>query len=146
MPRFQPAVSDRIVLGLFLAAAVGATAVYMVVGPTWQPGAPPQAHWCKDGETPAYHFGFAELAVHLGAVMGDPTECEHGDDWTSNTSQVTTTGVAVYQWCTNTPIFTREQDHWALTPGGIQHWSGDAGPPRPPSMVRAPDFRAPCAT
>jgi hypothetical protein len=146
MPRFQPAWSDRIVLGLLLAAAVGATAVYLVAGPTWQPGAPPQAHWCKESETPSFHFGFADLASQLGAVMGEPTECEHGDDWTSNTSQITTTGIAVYQWCTNTPIFTHEQEHWALMPGGMQHWSGDAGPPRPPPMVRAPDLRAPCST
>jgi hypothetical protein len=144
MPRFQPALSDRIILELFLAAALGTTVVYLMVGPVWRPGAARQGQWCREGELPEFHFGFADLAARLGPVMGDPTECEHGDDWTTNTSQTTTTGVAVYQWCTNTPIFTRGQDHWALMPGGMQHWSGDAGPPRPPPRVRVADLRHPC--
>jgi hypothetical protein len=144
MPRFQAAFSDRIILELLLAATLGATAVYLSVAPTWRPGAPPQAHWCHEGELAEFHFGFAELAAQLGPVMGNPTECEHGDDWSSNTLQATSTGVATYQWCTNTPVFTSGHDHWALMPGGMQHWSGDAGPPRPPPRVRVADLRHPC--
>jgi hypothetical protein len=144
MPRFQPALSDRIILELLLAATLAVTAVYLTVGPTWHPGAPLQGHWCREDEVARFHFGFADLAAQLGPIMGDPTECEHGDEWTSNTSQITTTGIAEYQWCTNTPVFTREQDHWALMLGGMQHWSGDAGPPRPPPRVRVPDLRHPC--
>jgi hypothetical protein len=144
MPRFQPASNERIVLELLVAATLSISAIYLVVDSTWRPGAPPQAHWCKEGEAPAFHFGFADLAARLGGVMGDATECEHGDDWSNNTSQITTTGVATYQWCTNTPMFTRGQEHWALMPGGVQGWSGDAGPPSPPPMVRQPDLRHPC--
>jgi hypothetical protein len=144
MPRFQPAISDRIILELVLAAALGTTAIYLLLAPNWRPGAAPQAHWCRDGEVAQFHFGFADLAAQLGSVMGDPTECEHGEDWTSNTSQITTTGIAQYDWCTNTPVFTSGNDHWSLITDGLQHWSGDAGPPRPPPRVRVPDLRHPC--
>jgi len=50
--------------------------------------------------------------------MGVPIECEHGDDSSSNTLQTTTTGIALYFWCTNTPSFTRGQEHWMLTRDG----------------------------
>ena len=144
MQQFQHAASDRIVLGLLVAVLLAVTAFYVRERPSWWLGAQPRAHWCKEGETPAFHFGFAELAAQLGGTMGEPTECEHGEDWSTDTRQATTTGVAVYRWCTNTPAFIRGQERWALMPDGMQHWSGDAGPPRPFALVRVPDLRHPC--
>jgi len=110
----------------------------------WRPDALHQAPWCPVGEVPAFHFGFSSLAQSLGNEMGAPLECEHGDDSSENTLQATTTGIAVYYWCTNTPSFTRGQDHWVLTPQGVEHWTGDANPPRALPVVRPPDLRHLC--
>jgi hypothetical protein len=131
-------------LGLLLIFLLGATALSLGAGPLWQPGAPPRAPWCREGQVPQFQFGFAELSRQLGDVMGRPTECEHGDDWTTDTRQATTTGVAVYAWCTNTPTFTRGSDHWTLTPQGVLHWT-DGNPPPPQPIVRVPDLRQPCS-
>jgi hypothetical protein len=133
-------------LGLVLASAVllGLVAANAAVNPIWQSNEPPHAPWCPPDVTPAFQFGFAELARQLAGVMGEPTECEHGSDWTGDTRQQTTTGVAVYRWCTNTPSFTREQEVWMLTPGGMQYWTGQGDPPPAQLVVRAPDVRRPC--
>jgi hypothetical protein len=144
MLKFQPASSDHVTFGGLIAALLGVTAIYLSAGPITRPSAVPRAHWCTEGEAPSFQFGFADLAARLRPIMGEPIECEHGDDWTSDTRQTTTTGVATYQWCTNTPAFTRGQEHWALMPEGLQHWSGDGGPAHPPPMVRVPDLRHPC--
>jgi len=102
------------------------------------------APWCSPGQTPAFAFGFAELADDLGPVMGQPIECEHGEaQSTSLTLQQTTTGMALYQWCLNVSTFTRGPDHWTLLPGGLVHWS-DGDPPPEVAVVRAPDLRSPC--
>ena len=77
--------------------------------------------------------------------MGQAVECEHGDDATGNDLQVTTMGVAVYSWCTNTSSFISADggDHWALVPSGLTHWtSNETGPGLP--IVREPDLRHPC--
>jgi hypothetical protein len=102
------------------------------------------APWCLPGQEPGFAFGFAALAQQLGSTMGEPIECEHGEGGSSNTAQATTTGIALYDWCTNTPRFERGQDHWMLTPGGIEHWSGSSDPPDPLPIVRAPDLRNLC--
>jgi hypothetical protein len=77
--------------------------------------------------------------------MGDPTECEHGDAWTTDTRQETTTGAAVYRWCTNTPTFTRGREHWMLTSNDVEHWTDEGPPPPPQPVVRVPDLRQPCS-
>jgi hypothetical protein len=139
-----PGTLDR--LGLVLASAVllALVAARIEASPIWQSNAPPHAPWCPTGVTPAFQFGFAELARHLGRVMGEPTECEHGDDWTGDTRQQTTTGMAVYHWCTNTPTFTRGREVWMLVPGGVQYWAGEGDRPAAQPLVRVPDFRRPC--
>ena len=93
-----------------------------------------------------FRFGFAELAQQIGAAMGTPVECEHGDDASENTSQKTTTGVAVYEWCTNTPGFASGDQHWMLTPQGLEHWTGAIEEPALMPVVRAPDLRHLCLT
>lgn len=136
--------AESFALGLLLLALLGVTAISLATAPIWQPGAAPRAHWCLPGQKPEFHFGFAELAGELGDTVGQPTECEHGDTSTRDTRQETTTGVAIYRWCTNTPSFTRGREHWLLTSTGLEYWT-DAGPPPPPqSVVRGIDFRQPC--
>ena len=105
-----------------------------------------EAPWCGPGEVPAFHFGFSALAQQIGNVMGVPIECEHGDESSDGTQQLTSTGLASYDWCTNTPEFSRNQDHWALTPTGLLEWTGDATPPNPLPIVRVPDLRELCPT
>jgi hypothetical protein len=139
-----PQLLDGLALAVVLVALLGVTAVSIATSPIWQPGAPPEAPWCLPGQTPAFSFGFAELSQQLGSIMGQPTECEHGDGATDDTIQQTTTGLAVYRWCNNTPTFSREQEHWMLMPGGAAYWTGQDIPPRPPPIVRMPDLRHPC--
>jgi hypothetical protein len=130
-----------------LVLALLAISVGNVLGsPALKPGSPPAAPWCGTGEVPTFQFGFSALAQQLGTAMGVPTECEHGDESSEDTLQATTTGVAVYDWCTNTPSFTSGQDHWILTPHGLEHWTGDIGAPPPLPVVRAPDLRNLCLT
>src|SRR5262249_26242387 len=87
----------------FLAIAT----LYLGTSTTYKPFAPPHRPWCRVGELPSFHFGFAELAAAIGSDAGQPVECEHGVEQTPDTTQATTTGVLTCSWCTNTPIFTR---------------------------------------
>ena len=65
---------------------------------------------------------------------------------TGETYQKTTTGMAVYRVCTNTPFFTRDGELWALTALGLLHWDGRGRDPTLalPRTIR-PDLRRPCA-
>jgi hypothetical protein len=128
-----------------LAGLLGVSAISVGTSSLWHPGTPPVAAYCLPVEAPSFHFGFAQLRNVLGEVMGQPTDCEHGDGITDDTYQTTTTGLAVYHWCTNTPTFGRGQDHWMLIPNGVEYWAGQTGPPQPVPIVRAPDLRHPCA-
>ena len=85
--------------------------------------------------------------------MGEPIECEHSTLDSPDVFQRTTTGQARFDWCTNTPSFSRAggegdegQEHWMLGPNGIEHWTGTADAPRPLPSVRTPDLRSPCPT
>jgi hypothetical protein len=137
---------DSLALGLLVIALLGVTAIGLAAGPTWQPGTPVRAPWCQNGQIPRFEFGFGALARHLGDVMGEPTECEHGEAWTTDTRQETTTGVAVYRWCTNTPTFTRGQEHWMMTSNGVEHWTDGGPPPAVQPVVREPNLRQPCSS
>jgi hypothetical protein len=141
-------VSRRTRDGVALTAALlvlgAVTALSLAKGPTWSPTSAPQARWCLPGQTPKFAFGFADLSQHLGSIMGEATECEHGEVGSDNSLQETTTGLAVYDWCTNTPTFVRGQDHWMLVPNGVANWSDRDSPPEPRPTVRKPDLRHPC--
>jgi hypothetical protein len=134
--------------GLGLGIVIGTLLVISLANPPanefWKAGTAPHAPWCAVGELPTFQFGFGDLAQAIGSAMGVPTECEHGEESSSDTLQATTTGVAVYSWCTNTPGFTRGQEHWMLTPEGLEHWTGGADPARPQPVVRTPDLRHLC--
>ena len=105
-----------------------------------------RAPFCGPGEVPAFGFGFAALSDLLGEQMGRPLECEHPDIATGDVLQKTTTGLAVYRWCTNTPTFAAGPEHWALTPDGPVRWTGpSAEPPVQLRPVQPSALRRPCA-
>ena len=139
-----PQALDALILAALLVALLGVSAISLATSPIWRPGAPPDPPFCPPGQVPGFSFGFYELSQQLGGIIGQPTECEHGVGGTGDTVQRTTTGEAVYRWCTNTPTFTRGQEHWMLVPGGVEYWTGEDTPPQLPPVVRMPDLRHPC--
>ena len=133
---------DELALVAALLGSAALTLASFAGAPQLLPAAGP-APWCLPNQAPTFSFGFAELDQDLGAVMGQPIECEHGVPSSGDTLQRTTTGVAMYQWCLNTSTFTRGSDHWTGLPDGIVHWT-DADPPPEVPIVRVPDLRSPC--
>jgi len=85
--------------------------------------------------SPRFVHGAASLKAALGAPMGEPVECERVIDPAGNTEQTTTTGLAYYRAQSNTAAFTNGFEHWALTPTGLVHWTGDEVEP-PPNAER----------
>ena len=73
--------------------------------------------------------GFAALKLQIGAVMGDPLECERAIHPSGDTRQLTSTGLAYYRNGVNIPSFVDGLDHWALTERGLVHWIGDVVDP-----------------
>jgi hypothetical protein len=139
----RPRRADALVICACLLALAALTITGLATTPTWRPGTQ-AAPWCEPGQRPAFAFGFAALAQQLGSTMGDATECEHGLVGSNDSFQKTTTGLAEYDWCTNTPTFRHGQDRWALTPAGVLHWSAaDSALPSQPT-VRDSDLRHPC--
>jgi hypothetical protein len=105
--------------------------------PTPEVVAPPAGPaGCRPGEQPAFAFGFAALKERVGTAMGTPSSCEYGDpNGSGDTLQNTSTGLAFYRKSTNTPTFTNGFEHWALTPAGLVHWTGDSIDPTPGAEV-----------
>jgi hypothetical protein len=81
--------------------------------------------------SPRFVQGMAALKAGVGAGMGEPLECERVVDEAGDTEQKTTTGLAYYRARSNISAFTNGWDHWALTPAGIVHWTGDDLDPPP---------------
>ena len=136
--------SDGLGLAIVLGILLVISLANVPASEFWKSDGPLHAPWCAVGEVPRFQFGFGDLARAIGSEMGVPTECEHGEESSSDTLQATTTGVAVYSWCTNTPGFTRGQEHWMLTHDGLEHWTGSVDPPRMHPIVRTPDLRHLC--
>jgi len=80
---------------------------------------------------PRFVHGTAALKAGIGAAMGEPVDCERVVDAAGDTEQRTTTGLAYYRAHSNIAAFTNGWDHWALTPEGIVHWTGDDLQPPP---------------
>jgi hypothetical protein len=136
---------EQLGLGLACIAMLALTLVGLPRQQLWTVAGPPHAPWCLRDQSPSFEFGFAALAQATNGVMGTPIECEHGISMASrDTTQKTTTGVASYSWCTNTPSFTRGDEHWMLTADGLEYWTGSPESPRPLAVVRGPDLRHPC--
>lgn len=103
-----------------------------------QPAAGAQAQaapYCAPGTSPTFANGFATLKASLGAIMGDPVECEHNDGTSGDTLQQTTTGLAFWRKSTNTPTFTDGYRKWALTSRGLVAWVGTANDPPATAQV-----------
>lgn len=81
---------------------------------------------CGPRQRPEFVLGFKALAEALGERMGAPLECERAHPESGDTLQRTTTGLAFYRKSTNTPTFTNGWDHWALSAGGLVHWTGES--------------------
>lgn len=111
----------RLMVSLSLSAAISCS----VLGFTSTVAVAADAHpGCQVDQIPAFSLGFAGLRQQVGVAMGDPVECERTDPRTGSAFQRTTTGLALYRRDTNMPMFTNGQEHWALTAGGLTHWSG----------------------
>jgi len=136
---------EQLGLGLACIVMLAISLVSLPRQQLWTIAGPPHAPWCLPDQSPSFQFGFAELAQATNGAMGTPTECEHGISMSSSdTTQKTSTGVATYAWCTNTPGFSRGDEHWMLTDDGLEHWIGSPDPPRPQPVVRGPDLRHLC--
>ena len=99
--------------------------------PVAAPSLSPAASVACTPATPRFLYGTAALKALLGAVMGEPTECERVVDAAGNTEQKTSTGLAYYRARSNTSAFTNGFDHWALTATGVVHWTSDDLEPPP---------------
>jgi hypothetical protein len=108
-------------------AAATPTPAPVGIAPT-PAGSQAEAETCTPGQ-PAFVHGAAMLKAALGAIMGDPTECERVTNAAGDTEQQTTTGLVYYRSSTNAVAFTNGFDHWALAPRGVVHWTGDAVDP-----------------
>ena len=91
---------------------------------------PTPAPFCRPGQPPEFVLGFAALKQRLGAIMGDPLECEHAGDLPGTSVQQTSTGLAVYDARSGLLKFTNGAQNWAATQRGIVTWTGDGPPPR----------------
>lgn len=96
-----------------------------------------RAKWCADGVTPQFAPSLAALQHALGDVMGVPAGCPQVDA-EGDTVQATTTGLAVYR-STGMALFAAGDIHWALTPDGLETWTGNwhngFDPPVTPSVA-----------
>jgi hypothetical protein len=143
--RIATPLREELGLGLACIALLAISVTGLPRQQLWAVPGAQHAPWCLPDQSPSFQFGFAALAQATNGAMGAPIECEHGADKANgDTSQKTTTGVATYSWCTNTPGFTRGQEHWMLTAGGLEHWIGGTDSPRPLPIVRSPDVRHLC--
>lgn len=126
--------------GRWLAATLAAVSLALPAGVAWAQAVPVAGGaFCLPGEAPRFQLGFAALKERLGASMGLPLECEHGDSASRDTLQRTTAGLAFYRARTNTPTFTDGHRHWALTEAGLLYWEGAAvDPPLDARRVPAP--------
>jgi len=79
--------------------------------------------------SPRYEAGMLRLKSALGAMMGDPLECERPIDPDGDTEQRTSTGLAYYRQKVNAVVFTNGIQHWALVDRGLVFWSSNSVDP-----------------
>jgi hypothetical protein len=103
----------------------------LTVRPVASPSPVPAATEACTPAAPRFVLGAATLKGLLGGSMGEPLECERVVDAAGNTEQRTTTGLVYYRAARNMVAFTNGWDHWALTPSGPVHWTGDDMEPPP---------------
>jgi hypothetical protein len=112
-------------------SALAATLLAAVMGTVAAPAAL-AAPFCPAGQPPSFQLGFARLQQQLGAVVGEPLECQHGSPENNDVIQHTTTGLLYYRPGINTPIFTNGHEHFAITRQGLVFWrNASVVPPQP---------------
>jgi hypothetical protein len=84
---------------------------------------------------PRFVRGIATLRSALGAIMGDPLECERVVGGDGDTQQKTTTGLAYYRKQLNIACFTTGWEHWGLVDRGLVHWAGPTVDPPAEAVV-----------
>ena len=77
---------------------------------------------CPDSTSPQLAPSLTDLHQALGDVMGSPSGCPVVDA-DGSTIQATTTGLAVYH-PSGMSVFVSGEHHWALTPQGLETWTG----------------------
>jgi len=126
----------------FISLVVGVATLMATAPIAAADGAP----YCRRGEAPAFHFGFATLQAQLGAGMGDPLECAHVTGTTGQlTVQETTTGIAYYLSDVNLAAFVvmfigKPYVHFGLAKDGLMYWRGDDAYPPDGTRVVSSDF------
>ena len=120
----------RIVVASILALAIAQIGIWPQAPVAGAQAAP----YCGPGERPLFLFGFATLKAQLGAIMGEPAECQHfnpanGDALLQTTTRPLVTGHV------EPPTFTDGYRHWANTPLGLLFWLGDAIDPPPTTLA-----------
>ena len=115
--------------------AIGGVLLAAVVLAGWLPAGSvsAQAAFCAEGEEPSFSDDFAELAARLGAIVGDPVECEHVSAENGDVLQATSEGLAIYRTVNGMAVFTNGGEHWALAEAGLLYWIG--GSVDPPSSA-----------
>jgi hypothetical protein len=79
--------------------------------------------------SPRYEAGMLRLKSALGAMMGDPLECERPINANGDTEQRTSTGLAYYRQKANAVVFTNGVQHWALVDRGLVFWTSNSVDP-----------------
>jgi hypothetical protein len=80
----------------------------------------------------------SNLQQALGDVMGAPIDCARTDT-VGDTLQRTTTGLAMYRADDGIAIFTRGEQHWALSDRGLQTWTAGWHAGLYPPLTPVPD-------
>ena len=97
-------------------------------------------NFCPSGQAPQFQLGFAVVKSQLGAVVGDPLECEHHDAQ-GNGYQKTTMGQLVWTKSTNTATFI-PADAMGKPETGTPATAGSDGPANPGTLVPRQDGNA----
>ena len=136
--------AESYALGLLLFALLGVTAISLATAPIWQPGARPAHTGACPARRPSSTLDLPSSLASSAIPWGNRQSANMEIPRPATRARKPPTGVAIYRWCTNTPSFTRGQEHWLLTPTGLEYWTDAGPPPAPQTVLRAVDLRQPC--
>jgi hypothetical protein len=93
------------------------------------PAPPGPTSSCNPAAPARLDDAFHELQHALDGALGAPVECAHINLDNGDLLQHTTRGLAVRRSGSGRTIFTDGDQHWALAPGGVVHWTGTSVDP-----------------